>query len=212
MNSKTVWLCLISTETALALLLAVGAAASYGQAIPLTCLKSRLAPTSQSISANGGQGKWSNCKSECLQLLPCVTPSVTPTKQTSARKRTSPNSTPSAGWATWYSRQSCRREGPGGKRILMANGKPLDDTKMTCALWRTNKYGRPRFPDGSLVKITNAENVTGVGVTVAWTDNGPGTVPRSQNVIIDLSVCAMKKLAGEDGIKAGRVKVTLEAL
>jgi len=37
-------------------------------------------------------------------------------------------------------------------------------------------------------------------------------VPLPQNVIIDLSVCAMKKLAGEDGIKAGRVKVTLEAL
>jgi len=112
--------------------------------------------------------------------------------------------------ASWYSRQSCRREGTGGKRVLMANGKPLDDQAMTCALWITNKYGRPRFPDGRLVKIRNAGN--GKTVTVAWTDNGPGRVPRSRGVIVDLSKAAMMALAGPAGIKAGRVAVRLEAL
>ena len=49
-------------------------------------------------------------------------------------------------------------------------------------------------------------------VTVAWTDNGPGRVPRSRGVIVDLSKAAMMALAGPAGIKAGRVAVRLEAL
>ena len=89
----------------------------------------------------------------------------------------------------------------------MANLQPLDDNAMTCALWITGKNGEPLKPDSKLVSVRNVE--TGATVTVAWTDNGPGTVPRSQNVIIDLSVCAMKKLAGEDGIREGRVEVTV---
>ena len=92
----------------------------------------------------------------------------------------------------------------------MANLQPLDDDAMTCALWITGKNGEPLKPDSKLVSVRNVK--TGATVTVAWTDNGPGTVPRSQNVIIDLSVCAMKKLAGEDGIREGRVEVTMEGI
>lgn len=92
----------------------------------------------------------------------------------------------------------------------MANGKPLNDRAMTCAMWITNRYGRPLRPDGKNVKITNVQTMQ--TVIVAWTDNGPGCVPRSQGVVIDLTPAAMRALAGEDGIKAGRVKVTMEAL
>ena len=137
---------------------------------------------------------------------PCMTPSVTLTRQTSAPR---PNSTV-CGWATWYSRSSARREGTGGKSILMANGKPLNDTKLTVALWIVGKHGRPLKPDGRFVKITNV--ATGQTLLAAWTDNGPGRVPRSRGVICDLTPTAMRALAGEAGIKAGRVAVTMEAL
>jgi len=49
-------------------------------------------------------------------------------------------------------------------------------------------------------------------VQVAWADNGPGCVPRSRGVICDLTPAAMRALAGEDGIKAGRVKVKIERI
>ena len=130
--------------------------------------------------------------------LPCMTPSVTPMK-------------PTSGLASWYSRASCRREGTGGKRIRMANGQPLDDKALTCAMWIIGKHGRPLLPDGRLVKITSVQN-TLRAVVVAWTDNGPGRVPRSRGVIVDLSKAAMMALAGPAGIKAGRVAVRLEEL
>ena len=92
----------------------------------------------------------------------------------------------------------------------MANGKPLDDTKLTAALWIVGKHGRPLRPDGRLVTIRNVEN--GATVKVAWADNGPGSVPRSRGVVVDLTPAAMRALAGEDGIKAGRVAVTIERM
>lgn len=112
-----------------------------------------------------------------------------------------------SGWATWYSRESCRREGTGGRDILMANGKPLRDEALTCAMWLTNSAGRPRYPDGRVVTVRNAAD--GTTVSVAWTDNGPGRVPRSRGVIVDLSKAAMLRLAGPEGIQAGRVAVVV---
>lgn len=112
------------------------------------------------------------------------------------------------GWATWYSRESCRREGTGGEKILMANGKPLVDSNMTCAIWRTLPDGRVKRPDSRLLKVTHLE--TGRSITVRWTDNGPGKKPRREGVIIDLTPAAMRALAGEDGIKQGRVRVKAE--
>ena len=90
---------------------------------------------------------------------------------------------------------------------MMANGKELRDQAMTCAMWIVGKHGRPLRPDGRLVTIRNVEN--GATVKVAWTDNGPGCAPRSQGVICDLTPRAMRALAGEDGIRAGRVEVTV---
>lgn len=114
------------------------------------------------------------------------------------------------GYATWYSRSSCRREGTGGDRVLMANGQPLDDDRLTCALWRVGLRGRPLRPTGKLFRVTAMGN--GRSVVVAWTDNGPGRKPRARGVIVDLTPAAMRLLAGESGIQAGRVRVTVEAL
>ena len=116
--------------------------------------------------------------------------------------------TATVGLASWYSRESCRREGTGGKQILMANGRPLDDAAMTCALWLTNSAGMPRYPDGRVVTVRNVAD--GTTVCVAWTDNGPGRVPRSRGVIVDLSKAAMLRLAGPEGLRAGRVRVEVE--
>lgn len=104
------------------------------------------------------------------------------------------------GLATWYCRDSCRREGTGGKEILMANGKPLNDSAMTCAVWN--------IPFGRKLRVRNLANGRTVIVTV--TDRGPGKRSRSRGVIVDLTPAAMRALAGEDGINAGRVRVELE--
>jgi len=186
MKSKIIWLSIISLETVLALYFGVSAAVSYGLVVPLP---SQPAGSSLALS---------RCAKASMPPQLHLTPSVTPISLTS-------------GFASWYSRASCRREGTGGKRILMANGKPLDDRAMTCAMWIIGKHGRPLRPDGRLVKITSVQN-TLRAVVVAWTDNGPGCVPRSRGVICDLTPTAMLALAGPDGIKAGRVKVKIERI
>jgi hypothetical protein len=114
------------------------------------------------------------------------------------------------GLSTWYSRESCAREGTGGAEIRMANGKPLDDSSMTCALWRTNAAGRVLRPTGALYRVTCL--ATGRSVLVRWTDNGPGLGPRARGVVIDLTPAAMRALAGSRGLRAGRVRVKVESL
>ena len=94
----------------------------------------------------------------------------------------------------------------------MANGIPLDDNAMTCAMWIVGKHGRPLRPDGRLVKISLVRHGSRKAVICAWTDNGPGRAPRSRGVICDLTPTAMRLLAGEAGIKAGRVEVTVERI
>jgi len=145
-------------------------------------------------------------------VLPITTPpsneySPTPTPLTGAWKITSTNSTAREGLASWYDRESCIRE---SGQAIMANNQPLDDNAMTCALWIVGKHGRPLLPDGRLVKITSVQD--GCSFYVAWTDNGPGCVPRSEGVICDLTPRAMRVLAGEDGIREGRVEITLEGI
>ena len=114
------------------------------------------------------------------------------------------------GLASWYCRESCKREGTGGKEILMSNSKPLVDSAMTCAIWRTLPDGRVKRPTGKTLRVTNAN--TGKTILVKWTDNGPGKKQREEGVIIDLTPAAMRALAGEDGIKQGRINVTVEEL
>jgi len=90
----------------------------------------------------------------------------------------------------------------------MANGQPLDESKMTCAMWITSPSGKLLRPSGNLVRIINVQ--TGKTLLVAWTDNGPGPVPRSRGVVIDLTPAAMIALAGNKGITAGKVRVRVE--
>ncbi|MCK9519161.1 MAG: septal ring lytic transglycosylase RlpA family protein [Dehalococcoidia bacterium] len=107
------------------------------------------------------------------------------------------------GWATYYTRESCKHEGTGGKDILMANGQPLNDNGMTCALWVTNANGRPMRPDGRLIQVRNAGN--GKTVTVKWTDNGPGKKARARNVVVDLTPAAFRSLGGQ--LRDGKIRV-----
>ena len=104
------------------------------------------------------------------------------------------------GAATWYPST--------GKAT--ASGQPYDTAAMTCAMWITNSLGHPLRPDGRIVSVLNVE--TGKKVQVAWTDNGPGIVPRSRGVVIDLTPAAMIALAGQDGIKRGKIKVKVERI
>jgi len=122
------------------------------------------------------------------------------TNSTSVCNSIATNLTRSVGFSTWYSRKSCRHEGTGGKNILMANGKLLDDSAMTCAIWN--------IPFGRKLRVRNLDNGRTVIVTV--TDRGPGKRSRSRGVIVDLTEAAMRELAGEEGIKQGRVRVELE--
>lgn len=132
----------------------------------------------------------------------CGEPCGSITKSTSVSKRFATNSTPSVGYATWYSRESCQREGTGGKEILMANGRPLDDNALTCAIWGI-KFG-------TKIKVKNISNGREAILTV--TDRGPGRRSRSRGTIIDLTPTAMRELAGEQGIKQGKIKVELEVI
>ena len=91
----------------------------------------------------------------------------------------------------------------------MSNLQPLDDNAMTVALWIVGKHGRPLKPDGRLVRIVSVRDGLRTTAICAWTDNGPGCVPRSEGVICDLTPAAMRVLAGEDGIRDGRVEVTV---
>ncbi len=53
---------------------------------------------------------------------------------------------------------------------------------------------------------------TGKSILIAWTDNGPAEKQRLEGVVIDLTPMAMRRLAGEDGIRAGRILVKVEAI
>lgn len=101
--------------------------------------------------------------------------------------------------ASWYNRASCAREGTGGPRILMANGKELDDEKLTAASWDH------RF--GTVLLVKNLLNGRTVKVTV--TDRGPAKRLYRMGRIIDLSERAMREL---DGVKRGIVPVEITVI
>ena len=113
------------------------------------------------------------------------------------------------GLASWYDRESCIRE---SGQAIMSNLQPLDNDAMTVALWIVGTHGRPLKPDGRLVRIVSVRGGSEKAVICVWTDNGPGSVSRSEGVICDLTPTAMRALAGEDGIREGRVEITLEGI
>ena len=189
MKSKML-ICLICLETTLALFFAIGTVVAYAHILPISPVPIPYEASSKVMMPS------TNTRKDWIASLPTTT---------------------AKGWATWYSTNSVVADYkvrgqaiPTNNIFPMANGKPLQDDAMTCALWKTNKNGKPLYPDGRLVKVIDAQ--TGYSVKVAWTDNGPGSVPRSRGVICDLTPAAMRALAGEDRIESGRVEVTVEEL
>ena len=101
-----------------------------------------------------------------------------------------------AGYATYYTRASCEREGTSG---IMANGQPLDDTKFTCATWN--------YDFGAILTVRHGDR----SVDCVVTDRGPGRKARRRGVIIDLTEVAFKRLTDGD-LKVGKIRVTVKEI
>jgi len=84
--------------------------------------------------------------------------------------------------ASWYSVESCRREGTSG---IMANGEVFNNEKLTCASWD--------YPFGTKLRITNLRN--GQSVVVRVTDRGPAKRLYRVGRTIDLSKRAFSEIA-----------------
>jgi rare lipoprotein A len=102
------------------------------------------------------------------------------------------------GYATYYTEESCKREGTSG--VFTANGERFDEQALTCAMRDKRCYDR-KHP--VYFKVTNLEN--GKSVVVKLNDFGPGEGPASKGVIIDLTPAAKKAI----GMK-GKAKVKVE--
>ena len=105
-------------------------------------------------------------------------------------------STAFADTASWYSVESCKREGTSG---ICANGEVLDDEAYTCAVW-DKKFG-------TKLKVTNLEN--GLSVIVVVKDRGPAKRLVRQGRTIDLSKAAFRAIAN---LKSGIIQIKVEAL
>lgn len=89
-----------------------------------------------------------------------------------------------AGIASWY--------GEDHRGLLMANGKPFDPDKLTCASWH--------YPFGTRLRVSYA----GRSVVVTVTDRGPNKRLKRE---IDLSRAAFRRLANE---KLGLIEVKVD--
>ena len=105
-------------------------------------------------------------------------------------------STAFAETASWYSVESCKREGTSG---ICANGEVLDDEAYTCAVW-DKKFG-------TKLKVTNLEN--GLSVIVVVTDRGPAKRLVRQGRTIDLSRAAFRAIAN---LKSGIIQIKVEVI
>lgn len=109
------------------------------------------------------------------------------------------------GIATWYTVESTKAEGNTG---IMANGKPLDESAITCS--------HPYLKLGTKIQVTNLENKKVIDCEV--TDRGPSmNLYRKEAKILDLPPSAFTALGGgygvtKSGIPYGRlhVKVTVK--
>ncbi len=110
------------------------------------------------------------------------------------------------GAATWFSRQSCQKEGNSG---ITAGGKVLDDSALWCALpERPPRDGSGRRAWGRKVRITN--RLTGRSVVCEQWDLGPGQKARKRGVVVDLTPAGFEALGGK--LLAGRIEVSVEVL
>ncbi len=98
--------------------------------------------------------------------------------------------------ASWYSVESCKREGTSG---IMANGKELNDEAFTCASWD--------YSLGIYLQITNEAN--GKSVICVVSDRGPAKALYKRGRTIDLSKAAFRAIAD---LKQGIIEVQIEEL
>ena len=98
--------------------------------------------------------------------------------------------------ASWYSVESCLREGTSG---IMANGEVLNDERKTCASWD--------YPFGTKLQVTNLHN--GRSVVVLVTDRGPAKRLYKKGRTIDLSKRAFSELAS---LKQGIIEVKVKEI
>ena len=104
------------------------------------------------------------------------------------------------GKATYFTYQSCIREGNSG---ITASGIRLNDSKLWCALPRdVQRAQNIRF--GQKVLVKNLLN--GATVIVVLKDTGPGKKARKSGTVIDLTAAAFITLAGSTNI--GKIPVT----
>jgi len=89
--------------------------------------------------------------------------------------------------------------GPGFHGRTTASGARFDMNAMVAA--------HPRYPFGTLVRVTNLRN--GRSVTVRIVDRGPAPRVQADGVIIDVSRGAAQRLGF---IREGRIRVRLEVL
>jgi len=99
--------------------------------------------------------------------------------------------------ASWYSTQSCQKEGTSG--IFTASGEKFDENALTCAM-RSRDFGK-------YYRITNLDN--GKSVVVCHTDFGPNKKLWKKGRIVDLSKGAFRKIAD---LRKGIINVKVEAL
>ena len=98
------------------------------------------------------------------------------------------------GTASWYSVESCHREGTSG---IMANGQPLDGRQLTAASWD--------YPFGTRLLVRYGAKA----VVVVVTDRGPARILVRQGRLLDLSEAAFEALAP---LARGVIKVRIEVV
>jgi len=102
-----------------------------------------------------------------------------------------------SGLASWYSVESCQREGTSG--VWTASGERFTNEGLTCAM-RSRDFGK-------YYKVTNLEN--GKSVIVRHNDFGPNLKLWKEGRKIDLTKKAFSIIGNLD---KGLIKVSIEAL
>ena len=82
--------------------------------------------------------------------------------------------------ASWYSTESCKKEGTSG---ITASGEPLSNAGLTCATWD--------YPIHTRLHVRHGKRLC----TVRVNDRGPGKKALSRGVTLDLSKMAFSQLA-----------------
>lgn len=99
--------------------------------------------------------------------------------------------------ASWYSYESCIKEGTSGR--FTASGEKFNHNELTAASWK--------YPFGTKVKVTNLKN--GKSTTVKINDRGPSKRLVKKGRVIDLSKAAFQSISP---LSAGVIPVRIEVL